>query len=257
MIEQLTQIRTSIRSPIITKVRDAFSRSLCGEGRLPEEILSMDGMSGRKYRLFINNLVRETEDAHYLEVGVWAGSTLCSAINGNIVRAIAIHNWSEFGGPKNMFIENLEKFRTPQANVEFIEKDFRRVDFSSLGKFNIYLFDGPHAEQDQYDGIVQAREAFSDEFVLIVDDWNWDQVRKGTFSAITELKASLMFALEIRTSFDNVHAHPSGPHSDWHNGYFIAVLAQEARRSGKSMKQYFKVARTYLWPNHRLAVAKE
>ena len=143
MIEQLTQIRTSIRSPIITKVRDAFSRSLCGEGRLPEEILSMDGMSGRKYRLFINNLVRETEDAHYLEVGVWAGSTLCSAINGNIVRAIAIDNWSEFGGPKNMFIENLEKFRTPQANVEFIEKDFRRVDFSSLGKFNIYLFDGP------------------------------------------------------------------------------------------------------------------
>ena len=103
------------------------------------------------------------------------------------------------------------------------------MDFSSLGKFNIYLFDGPHAEQDQYDGIVQAREAFSDEFVLIVDDWNWDQVGKGTFSAITELKASLIFALEIRTSFDNTHAHPSGPHSDWHNGYFIAVLAQEAR----------------------------
>jgi len=138
MIEQLTQIRTSIRSPIITKVRDAFSRSLCGEGRLPEEILSMDGMSGRKYRLFINNLVRETEDAHYLEVGVWAGSTLCSAINGNIVRAIAIHNWSEFGGPKNMFIENLEKFRTPQAMSNLLRKIFGGWTFHHLEN-SIYI----------------------------------------------------------------------------------------------------------------------
>jgi hypothetical protein len=241
MIKQFAQIRTttSIRNPLVANVSDAFSRSLSGQGQVPEEILSMKGMSGRKYRLFINNLVRATEDPRYLEVGTWAGSTLLSATNGNTVRATAIDNWSQFGGPKNVFFDNLKKFQTPRAKVEFIEKDFRQVDFRSLGKFNIYMFDGPHAEQDQYDGIVQAREAFADEFVLIIDDWNWHQVRKGTFAAIAELKAALLFALEIRTSLDN--SHPSGgAQSDWHNGYFIAVLKQSPLRWGKRIRQYLK-----------------
>jgi hypothetical protein len=68
-------------------------------------IYSIDGMSGTKYRFFINSLVRGLPDARYLEVGSWAGSTLCSAIHGNKVLAVAIDNWSEFGGPRDAFNE--------------------------------------------------------------------------------------------------------------------------------------------------------
>ena len=40
------------------------------------------------------------DDARYSEVGVWKGSTLCSAIYGNKVRALAADNWSGFGRSK-------------------------------------------------------------------------------------------------------------------------------------------------------------
>jgi hypothetical protein len=94
----------------------------------------------------------------------------------------------------------------------------------------VYLFDGPHAEQDQYDGIRLVEAALDDEFVLIVDDWNWLRVRKGALRAINDLKMSVLFALEIRTSLDDSHGSTSGPRSDWHNGYFIGVLTKSGKK---------------------------
>jgi hypothetical protein len=141
VIEHVTQIRTLTppRDPLVAIVKEPFSKAFIGSGNLPEEILVMRGMSGRKYRLFINNLVRNLKDTSYLEVGSWTGSTLCSAINENTVRATAIDNWTGFGGPKAEFMENLAKFKTRQAHVNFVEKDFRDVDFSLLGKFRVHV----------------------------------------------------------------------------------------------------------------------
>src|SRR4051812_15784525 len=98
-------------------------------------------MSGRKYRTFINNLIGALPDARYLEIGVWMGSTLCSAIYMNKVRALAIDNWSQFGGPAARFFSNLATYKG-DASVSFLDTDFRAIDFSTVGKFNVYLFDG-------------------------------------------------------------------------------------------------------------------
>jgi hypothetical protein len=114
--------------------------------------------------------------------------------------------------------------QSPAVDFRFIENDFRRLDYTSLGHFNIFLFDGPHEESDQYDGIMVARPALEKSFVLIVDDWNWRQVRLGTFRAIRDAGYSIASSIEIRTTQDNKHAAVHGMHSDWHNGYFIAVL---------------------------------
>src|SRR5437868_2345370 len=67
-------------------------------------IYAVEGMSGLKYRYFINRLVGSVPDARYLEIGSWAGSTLCAAIHGNTVTAVAVDDWSQFGGPKEHFI---------------------------------------------------------------------------------------------------------------------------------------------------------
>ena len=100
-------------------------------------------MSGRLYRMFINNLIRQLQDPHYLEVGSWTGSTLCAAINGNSVHATAIDNWSEFGGPRDAFQANVMRFTAPEAFVRFVQADFRRVDFGRIEPCDVYLFDGP------------------------------------------------------------------------------------------------------------------
>jgi len=222
----VTEIATHTLNELSKQVSDAFLLAMSEQSEMDPDILGMSGMSGKKYRRFINNLVRSVSDASYLEVGSWAGSTLCSAINRNTVRATAIDNWSQFGGPKEVFLENLKRFRTPRADVNFIEQDFRKVEYSTLGQFSIYLFDGPHEYQDQFDGLVLALPALSPKFVFIVDDWNWLDVRNGTIRAIADSGIRIEYALEIRTTLDNSHAHPANEHSDWHNGYFVSVLAK-------------------------------
>ena len=91
-------------------------------------------------------------------------------------------------------------------------------------KFNIYLFDGPHEERDQYDGLALAVPCLEKQFVFIVDDWNWERVRSGTFAAIQKCNLSVLFSAEIRTTLNNSHPAVAGKDSDWHNGYYIAVL---------------------------------
>ena len=198
-------------------------------------IYSIDGMSGKKYRYFINTLVASLGDARYLEIGSWMGSTLCAAIHGNKVKAVAIDNWSEFGGPKAEFMTNLQKFITPEVHVTFAESDFRKVDYSKLpGPFNVYLFDGPHDAVDQYQGLKLPMPCLDEKFVFIVDDWNWERVREGTFAAMARFEVVTLYAAAIR-SMDNGLSPPHltplvdfrrARDFDWHNGYFIAVLAK-------------------------------
>jgi hypothetical protein len=225
-MSNVTEIATQKRGGLAGHVYDAFLLAISETSELDPEVLGIRGMSGKKYRRFINNLIRSLQDTSYLEIGSWAGSTLCSAINRNNVRATAIDNWSQFGGPKNDFLANVARFKTPRSYVNFIEEDFRKVEFSTLGEFAVYLFDGPHDFQDQYDGLNLALPALASQFVFIVDDWNWSQVRDGTMHAIAETGLNLVYGLEIRTSFDNSVPEATGENSDWHNGYFISVLSK-------------------------------
>jgi Methyltransferase domain len=222
----ITQIARTTESPLAVHLQNAFNAALAGRSDLDPAVLQMDGMSGKTYRMLINNLIRRLDNPRYLEIGTWAGSTLCSAINRNSVRATAIDNWSGFGGPKAKFVANLERFKTPNASVTFLEQDFRTVDYTQLGRFNVYMFDGPHGARDQFDGIAIVQPALDDEFVLIVDDWNCARPRDGTMKALYDLNLSILYSYEIRTSLDGSHPTVRNQFSDWHNGLFIAVLTK-------------------------------
>lgn len=191
----------------------------------PPTLQLIEGMSGQRYRTFINRYVRTISAPRYLEVGSWAGSTATAALYNNCVTAVCIDNWSLFGGPKAAFQANIAKVQSPAVSFKFIENDFRQVDFSSLGKFNIYLFDGPHEERDQYDGIVAALPALDNPCLLIVDDWNWRGVRLGTFQAIIDSDIRLGSSIEVRTTLNDQHGGAWGQYSEWHNGYFLCVAS--------------------------------
>jgi len=226
--------------PRVRLVRATLAEALGAPIDRSQGIYTVDGMSGARYRYFINTLIRRLGPVGYLEVGSWMGSTLCAAIHDNAVRAVAIDNWSQFGGPRDAFLGNLARFRTPQVEVEVIENDFRAVPFAKLAErhapFEVYLFDGPHEEQDQHDGLVQALPALTEEFVFICDDWNWWQVRAGTHRAIVQGGLSMLYGAEIRTTLDNTHAAVAFKESDWHNGYFIGVLRKPLRSAAMSLR---------------------
>jgi hypothetical protein len=204
----------------------SFRRSMALEHSLHPLVRDMQGMSGMKYRYFINNLVGATPDATYLEVGSWGGSTACSAIFGNRVTVTCIDNWTEFGGPKDVFFANINAVCNDKVHFQFIESDYRKVDFGNIGRYKIYLFDGPHYEQDQYDGVTLAQPALEKVHTLIVDDWNWPSVRKGTQRALDDLGVRVLCYIDVRTTQKNIDFQAPDiayERSEWHNGYFLAV----------------------------------
>lgn len=219
---------SQISHPYVDVVKESFEKSLNYESKLTPFVLDVHGMSGKKYRHFINNVVSSISDARYLEVGSWKGSTLCAAIFNNNVTAYAIDDWSTDGGPKDEFMKNVaECIETSdeklEIDVKFEESDYRLVNYSEIGKYNIFLYDGLHEEQDQYDGIVLPYETLDDVFILIVDDWNWSGPKDGTNRAIKELNLEVLYSVEIDSSEDYGNGL-SFQRSDWHNGYFIGVL---------------------------------
>lgn len=207
-------------------LRHALIRALALDTKLPGWIVNMEGMSGRKYRYLINNLIGSISNPRYLEVGSWQGSTACSAAYGNKLKIYCIDNWSQFNGPKDKFLSNMSQACGENVDFTAHEIDFRALNYSAIGKYNVYLFDGPHEEPDQFDGVMAAQQALDDRYILIVDDYNWEKVRNGTQRALRTLGADIECAIEILTVQDNGYPKSNMEKSEWHNGYYFAVCSK-------------------------------
>ena len=92
----------------------AFEDALSGSTILSPNILEMEGLSGRKFRIFLNSLIRRISNPKYIEIGSWLGSSLCSACYQNNLEAICIDNWSQNFlpdiSPKKVFYKNVKKY---------------------------------------------------------------------------------------------------------------------------------------------------
>jgi len=204
-------------------IDNAFINAEKGISKITEHILTMDGMSGRKTRHFYNNLLN-IEDARYLEIGVWKGSSVCAAMCENKATVVAIDNWSEFYGPKGEFLQNFTRY-IGNNSAYFIEDDCFKVDITQLPRFNIYMYDGEHSADSHYKALVHYYECLDDTFIFIVDDWNWPQVRSGTLDSFKQLNLSVLYEREIRTTNDDTHPiHGSPEQLAWHNGIYVAIL---------------------------------
>jgi len=189
---------------------------------ITDDIVAMDGMSGTKTRHFYNNLLH-TSDARYLEIGTWKGSSVCSAMCNNKANVVCIDNWSEFGGPKDEFLINFEKFKGDN-NATFIENDCYKVDVSTLPKFNMYMYDGNHTNESHYKALLHYYDCMDDVFIFIVDDWNCKDVRDGTARSIEKLNLKVLYEKEIRLTLDNSHTPLHHARKTWWNGIYIAIL---------------------------------
>ncbi len=206
-----------------TIIERSFQNAENNISKITNDIINMEGMSGTKTRHFYNNLL-DTEDARYLEIGTWKGSSVCSAMCGNKAKVICIDNWSEFGGPKSEFLVNFEKFKG-ENEATFIENDCYKVDVSTLPKFNIYMYDGNHTHDSHYKALLHYYPCLDELFIFIVDDWNWQDVRDGTINSIQQLNLNVLYEKEIRTTNNDTHPQWGSPEQkEWHNGIYVAIL---------------------------------
>ena len=212
--------------------------------KLNSDILEMEGMTGIKTRHFYNNICN-MKDVRYLEIGTWKGSSICSAMFGNKITCTCIDNWSLFSGPgaeelkkhlpdsafsvKDIFFKNYNEYKGENlSNV--IECDCWEVDVSKLNKYNIYMYDGDHNKTSHYKALNYYYANLDDEFIYLVDDWNWDSVQNGTYQSIIDNNCKIIYKKEIITNNKN---HPSwgkgdgeraGKDGEWHNGIAIFIL---------------------------------
>lgn len=205
-------------------IENAFQNSQKNISKITLEIVEMEGMTGIKTRHFYNNLLN-TDDARYLEIGTWKGSSVCSAMCGNEADVVCIDNWTEFGGPKNDFLKNFEKYKG-KNNAIFIENDCFKIDVFTISlKFNIFLYDGNHTSDSHYKALIHYYECLDDVFIFIVDDWNWKEVRDATIESIKKLNLQMLYKKEIKTTNNDTHpSWGSKEQKEWHNGICVFVL---------------------------------
>lgn len=208
---------------LINHADKAFSMSERNESNLNNEILNMEGLSGKKTRHLYNNLCN-LDGANYLEVGTWKGSSFVSALYNNNLNAIAIDNWSEFDGPREEFLSNVEKY-CPGSNFSFIEKDsFSVTEKDIKNKYDlvdIYLYDGCHKYESHKNAITHFSKFLSKYSIIIVDDWRnddlWERVQRGTYEGLQESGLIVHKKIEIITKQEL-----TGPNEYW-NGFGLFI----------------------------------
>lgn len=201
----------------------AFENAEKGISKITQGIIDMEGMTGIKTRHFYNNMLNR-EDARYLEIGTWKGSSVCSAMCGNRAKVVCIDNWSEFGGPKEDFLANFTEYKGAN-DASFIESDCYKVNADTLPSFNMYLYDGEHSWDNHYNALNHYYRCMDDRFVFIVDDWNWAHVRDATFQSLHVLGVTIEYTREVRTTTNDSEPLKGSPEERaWHNGIFVALL---------------------------------
>ena len=204
-------------------IETAFANAENGVSKITSELMQMEGMTGIKTRHFYNNLLNRA-DSRYLEIGSWKGSSVCSAMCGNNATVLCIDNWSEFGGPKEEFLKNFNNYKG-MNNANFLEQDCFKVDLTNVGKFNIYMYDGYHSEDAHFRALVHFYNSLDDTFIFVVDDWNLEFVRNGTWRSFAKLKLTVLYDKEIFTPCNgNGNGTVTPVPNTWWNGIYVAIL---------------------------------
>ena len=199
--------------------------------KLTQDILNIHGITSNKVRSFLNNIC--SIGGNFLEIGVFRGATFCSAIYGNDIHAIGIDNFASPNltpmgvsqrlasylkqgldiPPQEDFLNNVKRFGNPEK-LDVYKTDYTTFDYTQLSKLNIIFYDGDTRFHDQYVVLKKLVPLFSDQTILIMDDWNWNS---GALERVIEEDGLyITHKREIFTSGENM--------DDFWNGLGIFLI---------------------------------
>lgn len=205
-------------SNLISHVESSIDNAEKHISKLPKQVIELEGMSSPKVRHFLNNICSR-DGTRYLEVGVWKGSTFISALYGNessIVVADAIDDFSEFYGPYEEFKINCRNVLYEQF-FNFHKNRFQNVQPNLSPPINTYFYDGNHSHESQRDALLHFYPCLDSQFIYIVDDWSFPDVKPGTMDAIDKLGCKILKSWDLKKNSDE-------DHNQWWCGLFVAVI---------------------------------
>ena len=203
----------------------------------PSAYYNVEGLTSPRVRHFLNNLCSQ-EGAVYLEVGVFAGSTFCAAVqNNDMVAAYANDNWSQpdlqpyreditlalENVTVNTFVKNLQENITTET-LDF-DIEVLNGDSSSLGKkdfkqdVNIIFYDGDNSERKMREFFLNMMTFTQDVFTLVVDDANIEENVSITKRFIDESGLKVLYERELLNDQED--------DTMWWNGLYVTVLSKQ------------------------------
>lgn len=200
------------------KIKYCIEMAKIGASKLTDDILAIEGMSSASNRHLLNNLGAMFDRFNYLEIGVHKGSTYVSSLyRNNVVKAWAIDDWSQFQDQSAVFMANCERFGVP---VELINANCFTIDTSPIKDINFYFYDGHHGFIETAMGLTCFYDSLAKEFLYIVDDYDWDDVERGTEEAIKFLGLSVEYSIHLESTSCNEN-------KSWWNGLGVFVLRKK------------------------------
>lgn len=155
----------------------------------------------------INTIVsRLPIDQCYVNVGVWQGFSFLSGIITNPDKiCIGVDNFSEFGGPKEEFLERFNNYKSDNHkfyNIDYQEY-FKNFHENEIG---FYIYDGNHEKEHQREGLKSAEPFLAKDALILVDDINLDDPINGTIEFIQQSPHKYEIIFEQNTAHNS---HPT------------------------------------------------
>lgn len=156
---------------------------------LLRDVMKMPRMSTFAIGAIIHRCVAEMDPStSFVNVGVWNGFSFLCGLSKNLDKTcVGIDNFSEFGGPRDAFLERFNKARSEQHS--FHEMDYQDY-FANVheGEIGFYIYDGEHSRENQRKGLEVAEPFFSENCMILVDDINVEGAIEGTRDFIAGAK---------------------------------------------------------------------
>lgn len=214
LAESVQQNLSDQEQLLIDHVERSLSFAGIGVSGLSSQVLQIEGMSSPKVRHLLNNL-GSLPGTNYLEVGLWKGSTWISTLYGNddtINSAIGIDSWDEIAPIS--FYENWQQFIS-NSRGQLYEVNCFNIDKGVFKKpVNLFFYD---AEFDINKALTFFDDVLDDAFILLVDDWNFQQVQETTRQGIQDLGYNVLLEYILP-------AQTIGDLDLWWNGLYLAVI---------------------------------
>jgi len=215
------QITTNKR---LSELKTIIEQSLRGDfslSKLNDEAMSPGGFISPNNRHFLNRL--GSISTHYLECGSHIGSSLVSVVYGNenIKTAIAVDNFSLFSegqDPGKDFYSNCNALIP--GRYKMLERDYFSLTENDLpNKPDFYYFDGAHDYESQYKAITHFAPLLADECIIVVDDFSWFEVNKGTMDGIRDSGIKIEYFMTLYSGIES----DCGQNGFW-NGYCVMYV---------------------------------
>ena len=184
----------------------------------------IDTMSKISIGFIINQICKSLDSKGvYLNIGVWRGFSMFAGMINTECGVYGVDNFSfnynEGNNSLNNIVEekkarayfsaHLKKFQDEKKHF-FFDMDYKKF-FTLWEKrkkaIDFYYYDGEHSYDNQYQNLIIANNFFKRGTIILVDDYNEDNVEKATLDFVAKFDSDFKILKEIKTA--NKYIHPT------------------------------------------------